>query len=643
MARYESLKDYLSLNRKDEILKKVNEYIQADSNVESNCFLKDFTIITVRCVEEIFPTAMVFMDVSAEVYNNNNTSVPSVYYSISFSGNVLTGFSGLNLIFTAEISENELHEENIPAMFCLPDISIDTIEEEAQRLNRILCTLIKKDPEHKYWFDPVKVKEKYKLKMWPAELNNGILGQIRFTPSRADIYDIRDMSKCFLNEPIPENSILINSDYYKEHSKRYDDIIVATHELVHWNLHKMYFNIMQLLEGDFNHMSCSSEPIVFEDSMSLKDKAYWYAEWQANELAMRVAMPKHLIKEAIDEYENSISESHRVINSSLPHDGFYYKIMIQRFSWWFNVPSGLLRKRFRQLGYDFADGFRFDDEDDYSVFPSLSFVHGSLKENETFIIDCNNYERLMTDNKEFAELINDKICVYTGYVVCINNPKYIRYSINNDKIEYDLSRYAIDHADECCLIFELYDDTPTPTMTYSYYNQAYLCCLIEKYKDKEYNQTRNVTVFEQQQRMVLWLKNDKELYDQIIKEGITTFSEVLSYIMDNVIKLPEDSEKRKKLIKKDLAEFIGCDDKTIQNYRNGDFPDTIEKAMLICLALETGPKVSKMLIEKSVGGIPDVGYKKIAYEFLLYNTHLPLDEWNRILENDFDLPPIKFK
>jgi len=144
MAQYESLKDYLNLNRKDEILKKVNEYIQADSNVESNCFIKDFTIITVRCVEEIFPTAMVFMDVSAKIYNNNNTGISSAYYSISFTGNVLTGFLGLNLIFAAEISERELHEENIPAMFCLPDITCDTLEEEANKLHRIYVLLSKK-------------------------------------------------------------------------------------------------------------------------------------------------------------------------------------------------------------------------------------------------------------------------------------------------------------------------------------------------------------------------------------------------------------------------------------------------------------------------------------------------------------------
>lgn len=639
MAQYESLKDYLSLNRKDEILKKANEYFQAHSDVKSNVCLKDITIITVSCVEEILPTAMVCMEVSAEVYINNNASASSAYYSILFSGNVLTGFSGLNLIFTAKISENELHEENIPAMFCLPDISIDTIEEEAQRLNRILCTLIKKDPEHKYWFDPVKVKEKYKLKMWPAELNNGILGQIRFTPSRADIYDIRDMSKCFLNEPIPENSILINSDYYKEHSERYDDIIVATHELVHWNLHKMYFNIMQLLEGDFNHMSCSSEPIVFEDSMSLKDKAYWYAEWQANELAMRVAMPKHLVEKAIEEYNNDESVHNP---TDKPFSGMYYHHMIEKLSWDFNVPEVIVKERLRQLGYDYAEG-TFVTVDDCTYKP-FTFTQGTLKENETFVIDRENYERLLREDNTFAELIESKICVYTGCIVCINSPKYIDYSICSKQLRYSLSEYALGHADECCLIFTSctsFDTNKQIPLTWN----SYLCCdIINKDKKLRFKAEENMKVSEFRDRYFDNKKQDEEMYDIILTTNNKSFPESLSFIMDHKKYPDKESGKMSKLKKKDLAEFIGCDDKTIQNYRTGkSLPDTIEKVMLICLALETGPKVSKHLIEKSVGGISDVGNKKIAYETLLEHTYLPLDEWNRILENDFDLPPIKFK
>ena len=63
--------------------------------------------------------------------------------------------------------------------------------------------------------------------------------------------------------------------------------------------------------------------------------------------------------------------------------------------------------------------------------------------------------------------------------------------------------------------------------------------------------------------------------------------------------------------------------------------------MMICLACETGPEVSKFLIEKSVGGIPDIGMKKVAYDVLLDHTCLPLSEWDRILAG-FNLPPIRF-
>ena len=638
MAQYESLKDYLSLNRKDEILKKANEYFKAHSDVKNNVCLKDITIITVSCVEEILPTAMVCMEVSAEVYINNNASASSAYYSILFSGNVLKGFSGLNLISAGEISEKELHEEKIPAMFGLPDITCDTLEEESQKIHRILCAIIKKDSEHKYWFPVIEIKEKYKLKMWPAKLDDGVLGQIRFTPSRADIYDIRNMNKCFTDEPIPANVILINSEYYKSYNNRYDDIIVAAHELVHWNLHRMYFYISQLLDDNYQLMNCSSKPIVFDDSMSLKDKAYWYAEWQANELAMRVAMPKHLVEKAIEEYNNDESVHNP---TDKPFSGMYYHHMIEKLSWDFNVPEVIVKERLRQLGYDYAEG-TFVTVDDCTYKP-FTFTQGTLKENETFVIDRENYERLLREDNTFAELIESKICVYTGCIVCINSPKYINYSIYNNQLNYSLSEYALGHADECCLIFTSctsYDTNKQITLTWN----SYLCCdIINKDKKLRFKAEENMKVSEYRDRHIERIRNDEEMYGKILKAGKDDFSEIFTFIMDKEY-ADEESDKMPQLRKKDLAEFIGCDDKTIQNYRTRkSLPDTIEKVMLICLALETGPKVSKHLIEKSVGGISDVGNKKIAYETLLEHTYLPLDEWNRILENNFDLPPIKFK
>ena len=622
MAQYESLKDYLSLNRKDEILKKANEYFQAHSDVKNNVCLKDITIITVSCVEEILPTAMVCMEVSAEVYINNNASASSAYYSILFSGNVLKGFSGLNLISAGEISEKELHEEKIPELFGLPDITCDTLEEESQKIHRILCAIIKKDSEHKYWFPVIEIKEKYKLKMWPAKLDDGVLGQIRFTPSRADIYDIRDMNKCFTDELIPANVILINSEYYKNHNNRYDDIIVAAHELVHWNLHRMYFYISQLLDDNYQLMNCSSKPIVFDDSMSLKDRAYWYAEWQANELAIRVAMPKHLVEKAIEEYNNDESVHNP---TDKPFSGMYYHHMIGKLSWDFNVPEVIVKERLRQLGYDYAEG-TFVTVDDCTYKP-FTFTQGTLKENETFVIDRENYERLLRENKDFAELIESKICVYTGYVVCLYDAKYIKPTVNNGQISYELTAYAREHADECCLFYTLYSSHIINN--YIFYGQKYLCNEADgAISEYSYDKDGNLIISRKIETIIDRRKKDAKLYDDIISEGIKEFSVALSYIMAKF-----------NLTKEIVAERIECSPRTIQYYRNSQTPDSIEKVLLCCLGCQTGPKVSRFLIEKSVGGIPDVGLKRTAYEFLLENTNATLEIWNNVLK-EFHLTPI---
>lgn len=473
--------------------------------------------------------------------------------------------------------------------------------------------------------------------MWPADLGQDILGQIRFERSTATIYDIDDPNTLHPNSDIPANSILLNVEYYRNKIDG-GDIITAAHELVHWVIHRDYMKLLQFLDDTYNVMKCTSAPITLDDNMSLKEKARWYAEWQANELAIRVAMPKHLVEGAINEYENSISEIHHVVNSNIPHDGNYYENMIYKLHWDFNVPKEIMKMRLRQLGYDYADGtFVIVDE---CTYPAFTFAHGTLKENETFVIDRGSYERLLRENTDFADLINEKICVYTGCVVCVNNAKYIKYSIKAGEIYYSLSDYAMGHVDECCLKFSQYSYFESRFNT-----QAYLCYATAEYlikynKKLKYEGSKSKTLLESINEEIEKRKIDKRLYDKMMDAGIKEFSTALVYIM-NKIKLKNKDSKEKRLRKKDLAEFIYCGEKTIQNYRNGETPDTIEKVMMICLACETGPMVSNFLIEKSVGGIPDIGMKKIAYEFLLEHTDLPLSEWDRILA-EYSLPPIRF-
>ncbi len=618
MARYESLKDYFTLNRKIDILNLANDYIQTN-NCNSNNILKDITILALKCFELSSSIAMVSMDVSAEVYETVSNDVNNRYYYILLTGNVLSGFSDMTMSVVKEITAKELQEENVVSLFGLPDISKDDLEEKAEWLYSGLYARIPRDPEHKYWFDPVKVKEKYKafhnMHMWPAELDNGILGQIRFKPSRADIYNIEDMSKCYYNEPIPANSILLNSEYYKDHNKRCDDIIVATHELVHWNLHKMYIYILQLLEEDFKLMSCSSEPIAFVDSMSLKEKAYWYAEWQANELAIRVAMPKHLVEKAIEEYNNDESVHNP---TDIPFSGRYFQNMIYKLSWDFNVPEEVMKNRLRQLGYDYADG-TFVNIDD-CVYPPFTFPHGTLKENETFVIDRDNYERLVREDKLFSELIENRYYLYTGYVICINDVKYIRPVSDEKGLKFELSDYACKHADECCL--KLARHKKQCAITYTDFD--YLCKLDDgKYSDENGLTQEAVNDYESHRRMEEDKKEAKRILNKMDEANVVSFKDALRFHINRLGINPED-----------IFDEEYLKESTFSSYYKGTRNPSLENILIICNKLDLPYKLCIDLLKRARIMLNTDEKLDGLYDYLLTITNATLSDWDLYLEEN---------
>lgn len=379
--------------------------------------------------------------------------------------------------------------------------------------------------------------------------------------------------------------------------------------------------ILVLLGVDADKMNCEMQLEVLDGSMTDIEKARCIAEWQADVLAMRLAIPEHTVDEVIAEIANDPSTYYE-------NSGDRMQACVIKFAKKYGVSCHVAKKRLRQLGYDFVDGtiIEFDGEKKKPFY----FTPGTLKENETFVLDNANYERLMLEDGRFAELIESGICIYNGYVVCVYDAKYIRPSVNNKKIGYKLTDYALEHADECCLKFSI-SSKGNLNERYAFCGQVYLCNAADDSElEYSYLGDKKESLF----KIIDKKKRDKAILDVMKKLEIDTFSQALVHIMDKVHK--------PRLTKKKLSESLNCDEKTIQNYRKGMYPNTIEKVMLICLECKTGPEVSNFLIEKSVGGIPNVGMKRIAYNMLLDYTDLTLNEWNEILQ-EFELPPISFK
>lgn len=75
-----------------------------------------------------------------------------------------------------------------------------------------------------------------------------------------------------------------------------------------------------------------------------------------------------------------------------------------------------------------------------------------MKKNQTFTINSNSLNKLLDSNEDILNKFNNQEYLYIDGHLCFKNSKYIEYDINENKC---LSTYALNHIDECCIIFSL--------------------------------------------------------------------------------------------------------------------------------------------------------------------------------------------
>ncbi len=243
-------------------------------------------------------------------------------------------------------------------------------------------------------------------------------------------------------------------------------------------------------------------------------------------------MPKRLVEKAINEYENKVCPIHHMLNSSIHHDGLYYQNMIYNLSLDFNVPVEIMKSRLRQLGYDYTDGTFITV--DNCFYPPFTFPRGTLKDNETFVIDRDNYERLLREDYIFADLINSHIFVYSGYVVCLFDLRYVKPVFINGQISFVLTDYACEHAEECCYRFK--KSSPSiDKCSIVYSNIPYLCKLEDlKMKIETSSEENGVLINGKQLKIIMDKMNEDKKKAEIkhakmLINNVNTFSDVLKY------------------------------------------------------------------------------------------------------------------
>lgn len=599
MARYDNLKDYFQ-NEHIELIKA--SIIRYDSEHQHIGDVEKVQVQTLRCLykKDILDTSSdieIEAGVSAQIiYGDDKSYSEEHFFLIHISGDLKLKLSDIKVSVIKEIDRSEMPDGSIYDQFLLPKADSDDIERMYKEYYQISSGT---PPTFE------KILKNLQLPIYFADLDDTCLGRLNLSESDIDIYLLDETKNdlvLYSKKAIYGTIILNKRKYYEEKDGEF--LITVCHELVHWQFHPKFFMILMLLGNNEEALNCKVQPPIYKDNMTDSQKALCIAEWQANELSWRIVMPEVDVKYWLEILSKIASKE--IFSKYLGHEAQIYGIASH-----YKVSPYVVKKRLRQLGYDWADGTWI--EIDGKRYPEFQFPQGTLKEDETFIIDCSNYEKLLRENEEFAELINSGRYIYIDYAVCLLDPKFV-----DDKNK--LTDHAREHADECLIRFK-YRSIENKSSTYPYKARSYL----NKIPDynavvpESFELCKEDTGLDQATKKMIKNFNDK--LNELNSDKLSTFANTVIYHM-----------KEKEIDDKELAKRTKLSIEAIKKIYIGKTKIVDKRnVMTLCIALELDLEESWDLFKKADYDLMQDSLQNRAYRFIIKNQYNTVTECNKIL------------
>lgn len=619
MAQYDNLKDYFQGEHLELITNAIKEHLEHE--VKSDYQIKAPVVRSLVCInDDANFNVEIELGILADIVEGDKSNNRS--FILTITGNLERKFKDINVIDVRNINADDFPKDNLLSQFILPDL----LESEVEHIGSEIFATYKKLGV----FDDCQVSIERLIKIEPIffsiELDDNCLGRIILTETDVKV-DINNMTVSY--HAIP-GTILLNKKKYVDELDG-SLIITIAHELVHWWFHQRFFKVLLLLGENHVDLKSSTDTVALNDSMTDFQKAICIAEWQANALAMRLAIPQSTVEAVIKRIASDPS-------TYRDNAGDRMQACVIEFARIYNVSCFVAKERLRQLGYNFVEGTILEYEENGKKIQAAPFYFkpDTLKNNETFVIYRENYERLLKENKEFAELIEKRYFVYTGYVVCFNHPKFIKLKISNGVIEYVLSDYAREHAEECCYKFKYTYISNHNSFTECTISQ-YLCRLedikipITTDGDKD-----NENINAKQIKMIFdKIKEDKKKAEKtkakMLLKNVTTFSDVLRYHKKQITGLTNSKIENEYGISVDtLKAYVAPKDS--KRYRK----PSLENMMLLCHAFRLEYDTAIDFLTKAKTPLDEDDVKHKLYDDLLRLTNAPINVWNEYLtENGF--------
>ena len=624
--KYDTFSAYLGDVYYNQIFSKINSYVisnkdrlslSASAVLEpSYVELSDFQIMGVSFHEtdmdkvEFKATIRADIEVSGRGRRDYESDSAECWVSLPFSATLKDGLRDVSIGYVSEYSKELFRAEDALTKFLVPYIYAKDLDAHAEKFLEKYCPRALAEPMAL----PIKeIIEAMKLTVYPAPLPDGIFGRTYFNDATVTTYTDKAGTET-VETTVRPGTILVNPDvFFMRNIGSVNNTII--HECVHWDKHYKFFELQKLLNPEIRAISCAVVEEYKKKPNELEDELSWM-EWQANALAPKILIPAKTGKAKLTEILSGLRRSFRGLR-----DAYVMELAISQFADFFKVSTTAAKIRAVELGFEQAAGvFNFVDGKNY---PPFSFRKGSLKKGQTFIIDRNNIIFESHFNPNLADDYQAGRFIHASGLFVINDPKYVAIVEGEEPA---LTEYALDHVDECCLVF---DRTTRVSNNYddSFYRICFLCrdADSKSFVEATFNPSegRNEDVLKRAREMTAIAEEAKRVAD-MLDTMPSSFCATLDYHI-----------KRRNYTNEKMEERTGISSRMIQDYRNKkDAKPTLQSVLALCIGLNLHPSFSYDLITKAGYNIMIASEENLIYRYLIDNHHMEnIFMWNTKLQD----------
>ena len=619
MAQNRSFRDYITNRFYDELYAAIAGFLEdrADKLRFSSCWVRflDSAELSDIEVKQVYvsnrPDMKIAFDVIVEAQieisetdrNNDRYDDKCLWFRISCTGDLACNLDDFEI---QDIHEYVPGRKQVDPMSdsLVPIIGKDQLEKEATAFLKRNYPEALKTPMA---INPTDLAQRMGLAVSLKHITSdfSVFGLVHFHDCDTEYYDPEIGS--YVQTFVSAGEMFVDPDaYFLRNLGSVNNTIV--HECVHWDLHRKAFELERLYNEQATQIQC--QVIGGLQDNQTRTATDWM-EWQANTLTPRILMPLEQAKVKAIEFAQKykqLLQTNEIIDIMQP--------VIDELAQFFGVSRTAAKIRMVDLGYEEAIG-TFTYIDGRYVEP-YTFRKDVLQPFQTFSINSRDAMFEGSINPDLKTKLQNGNFLFVDSHYCINHPKYITTDPDGQP---RMTRYALLHVDECCLIFNLNIKKTASNYGEAYYFECVLCrdassdiILEASFKPSDYNT-------ETDNRAVKVSTYNKELA-VLLQKLPNSFSETLKELM-----------KWRGVTGEKLAEGCQVSAKTIQRMRNDEgYETTLETIIALCIGLKLPPVASNDLIRKSKFSLKYTD-EHLAYQFLLngYYSHT-IFECNEMLE-----------